>query len=403
MVKALLMISYTLCCIATAVAHEHAASAQTSSAKWSTLNSKHSQLAVSVDFDQQGRLWRVRAANNYVEVSVSQDFGMTFNPPVRINSDPEAIAAEGDSRPKIAIDSNGIIYISYTRLLSKPYSGEIRFSRSLDHGRHFSEPITVNDNHDIIGHRFDALLVDKQHHVHLLWLDKRDAVAAKQNGIPYSGAALYSAVSTDQGATFTNNRKIIDHTCECCRIATAIDNDGVPVIMWRHIFDRSERDHALLRLDRIDTPHRVSFNHWQIDACPHHGPAMAISPQGDRHLIWFNNSPTAQGLFYANSHDAGKKYSIPRAIGESQSQAGHATIYADDNVVVLAWKEFDGKFSHIRSMRSADRGLTWSTPITIAQATDASDYPQLLGYAGNVYLSWNSLNTGYKFLRLEVK
>ena len=48
--------------------------------------------------------------------------------PVGADSD-EAIAAEGDSRPKIATGPHDEIYVTWTKPFAKPYTGEIRFAR----------------------------------------------------------------------------------------------------------------------------------------------------------------------------------------------------------------------------------------------------------------------------------
>lgn len=403
MVKNSLPLLIALFCATTVVAQEHGEHHHAGGMSWQEKIARQPNLAVTVNFDRQGRLWRAGVKEGQVIVDTSTDLGKTFSPAVSVNPAPESIGADGDSRPKIAIAADGTVYVSYTRQLNKPYSGDIRFSRSIDAGKHFSEPVTVNDNHDIIGHRFDALLLDNQDHIHLLWLDKRDSDTAKQQGQNYSGSALYYAKSTDRGASFSKNQKLIDHTCECCRIAVALNVDGIPVAMWRHIYDHSERDHALLRLDGKDQPHRVTFDHWQVEACPHHGPALAISRNGDWHLAWFNNAPQAQGLFYAASHDGGKTYTAPLAIGNRTAQAGHAAMLALGDSVFLAWKEFDGKHAQIRGMHSTDSGATWSTAVTLAQTDDASDHPQLVSHAGKVYLSWNTLQSGYQFLPFEEK
>src|SRR3569623_889971 len=96
---------------------------------------------------------------------------------------------------------------------------------------------TVTENRYAIGHRFDALIVGRDGKGYVVWLDKRDEAVAKQRGEEYAGAALYYAVSTDRGASFTANRKLADHTCECCRIALDLAPDGRPVAFWRHVLE----------------------------------------------------------------------------------------------------------------------------------------------------------------------
>ena len=70
---------------------------------------------------------------------------------------------------------------------------------------------------------------------------------------------------------------------------------GHPVVVFRNIFEGGVRDHAVITFADAATPgeiHRVSSDDWQIAACPHHGPSLAIAPNG--HLSRDAGSPTAR-------------------------------------------------------------------------------------------------------------
>ena len=395
---ALLLVSAAV--TAVAAEHRHGDTRPDRNAMWQAMLTKQQTLAVSVAFDGEGRLWRARVQDGHVLVDRSDNEGASFGAPVTVNPDKEVVAAEGDSAPKIALAADGAIYVSYTQLLNKPFSGDIRFSRSLDGGKRFSAPVTVNDNRDVIGHRFDALIVGRDGKVYVVWLDKRDKAVAKQRGEEYAGAALYYAVSTDRGASFTANRKLADHTCECCRIALDLAPDGRPVAFWRHVFEGGERDHALMKFDGQSTPRRVTHDRWRIDACPHHGPALSIDADG-HHLAWFDNAPDARGLFYARSADGGASLSPPLAFGDLAAQPGHADVLSLGREVFLVWKEFNGEASVIRMQASSDAGASWTAPRTLAETGDSSDYPRLAARGAQVFLSWNTVREGHRLFPLK--
>lgn len=367
---------------------------------WAAMLAAETSLAVSVAFDKQGRLWRVRAEDGHVLVDRAPDAGGAFGSATRVNAEAEPIATSGDNRPKIAIGKDGTVYVSYTRMGDRPFSGDIRFARSVDDGKSFSAPVTVNDNREVISHRFDALIIDGEDRVHLVWIDKRDESAARKAGESYPGAALYHAVSSDRGETFGPNAKLIDHSCECCRIALALGPDGVPSAFWRHVYDGNIRDHALMRLDGRNAPQRITHGHWQVDACPHHGPALAIDRTGVHHFAWFDNGPHARGLFYAYSRDGGRSVSKPRPISEPSLRPGHPTLLAhgESGRIWLAWKEFDGELTRLRAMYSTDGGRNWSDPVTAASSADATDHPQLLAHGERVFVSWNTAAEGHLLL-----
>jgi len=366
--------------------------------KWKESLAKPS-LAVSATFDENGRLWLAALRGQHLYVSYSDDRGVTQSAPVKVNAEPEDFLGDGENRPKI-IARKGMIYVSYTQGLAKPMSGDIRFSRSTDGGKSFSAPITVNDNREIISHRFDSMAVNGKGHVYIAWLDKREQSAAEKRGEKYNGSAVYSALSDNGGASFRRNVKIADHVCECCRTAMAVDTDDYPVVTWRHIYDNNIRDHALVKLDGKMTPVRVSNESWNIAACPHHGPSLSIARDGIYHAAWFSNAPQQRGLFYAYSADQGKTFSSSLSFGNIEAQPSRPYVLSLGSRVYLAWKEFDGESTSILGMESADGGKSWSAPGKLAATSDISDWPMLIGENNRAYLSWNTKNEGYRLIEI---
>ena len=357
-------------------------------------------LSVGASFDRRGWLWLAKVDNGYLYVSHSEDKGKTFSSAVKVNSVPEKVAADGENRPKIMATKDDHVYVAYTSSLEKPFSGHIRFSRSTNGGKTFSEPVTVNDNREVISHRFEAMAINNRGQIFLAWLDKRDQSAAQKKGQAYAGAAVYYTVSDDGGASFGPNRKVADNSCECCRVAMAIGNDDVPVIFWRHVYGKNVRDHALAKLDGKSQPARVSHDNWEVDACPHHGPAISIGGDGTYHLVWFDNAPQRHGLFYARSSDGGKSFSEPLSFGNYDNQAAHPYVLSQGSKVFIVWKEFDGEKSLVYLMHSADGGAAWSKASPIASTVDNSDHPLLIGDGSQVYLSWNTLKEGFRLIEV---
>lgn len=380
-------------------------SAQEQHAQHKGMKSGRLELGTSAAVDAQGRLWVAtvepatseraegQATGGYVVLQMSPDLGKTWSAAKRVQQAPEPIEAAGESRPKLAFGTKDEIYIAYTKPLAKPFTGEIRFVRSTDGGKTFSPPVTVHANRDLITHRFESLIVDREGRIYIAWVDKRDlqeAVARKQK---YAGAALYYAVSEDGGTSFKGDYKIADHSCECCRIALALNPQGRPAALWRHVFEPNVRDHVLTELTpdgRPGTLQRASFDDWRIDACPHHGPALAYADDGTRHQTWFNVKEDEGGVFYATA-DASGALGKPLRLGSAQ--ASHADVAVRGREVVLAWKQFDGKTTAILSRLSNDGGQTWHEA-ELARTQGASDQPRLLNTPVGIALVWRTQNEG---------
>ena len=349
----------------------------------------------------EGRLWTAWAFGGHVYVNHSDDRGKTFSPPMPVNRVPERVAADGENRPKVTVGPEGGVYVAWTQRLSAPYTGNIRFSRSLDGGRTFSEPVTINDDRHLTSHRFESLTVNEQGTVYLAWLDKRDRVAEEEQGGTYRGAALYYTLSEDRGESFLPDRKVADHTCECCRTAMTTGPDGLPVVVWRHIYGKNVRDHALTWFTGPDAPgpmRRLSRDMWHIDACPHHGPAVSVTDNGVLHAAWFNNAEDRHGLFYAHSEDQGKTIQRPVSVGRYEAGAAHPDVLSLGRRVYLLWKEFDGEKTGLYTQASSDGGQTWSPARRLAETAGPSDHPFLVRDGERVFASWQTRQEGYRLL-----
>lgn len=348
-------------------------------------------LAVSIAFDGQGGLWRAAVKDGFVWVDHSDDLAQHFSAPVRVNPEPQKIGNEGEARPKIALGPQGQVYVTWTQALPTPYTGYIWFARSTDGGKQFSVPMRVHRDADEITHRFDALAVTNQGRIYVAWVDKRDLIKSQAAAQPYDGAAIYYAYSDDAGASFMSEQKLSDTSCECCRIAFANESGNTVVAMWRQLFPGGIRDHAIARIDPTQPAavHRASFGNWKIDACPHHGPALARGGDWGWHMAWFDGGDKP-GLYYARMDGEAWVSSPAKRFGNVEHQAGHPALLSLGEQVFLAWREIDEQGASIWLARSDDDGRSWGEPRQLLQTAAAADYPLLLTNGQRPYLAWNT-------------
>jgi len=359
---------------------------------------------MSSTFDSKGRLWSAWSNDGFLYVNYSDDKGKMFSPGVKVNALAEKISVGHEHRPKIKVSANGNIYLSWTRSLKKRFTGDIRFSKSVDKGKTFSLPLTVNDNRDMISHRFDTLGVSSKGDVYISWLDKRDRQQAELAGKKYNGAAAYFAVSADGGNNFSSNIKIADNSCECCRMAMDFDQRDLPVITWRNIYGDNIRDHSIVSFDNSLTPRkpdRLSHDNWKLNGCPHHGPSLSISDSNIYHAVWFNDAKKNHGIFYANSRNAGKSFSLPVEVGQYNYQASHADIATVGNSVYIAWQETKESRNQLYFMHSTNNGKSWTNPQLLSTTSKTVDYPFILKDKQNVYVSWHIRGEEYHLIPIR--
>lgn len=364
-------------------------------------NPARAQLATGAAFAPDGRLWitGLNADNKLFVQSSPSAAGAKpqWTAPQIIATGTDALSADGENWPKLAFGPKGWVVISYTQPLAKPYTGMIRLLRSTDGGQTFSAPFTVHADRQEITHRFESIAFDAQGVLHTLWVDKRDLVLAPKVGkkSSYVGAAIYRNESRDGGATFGPDLKLADHSCECCRIALAPGPDGVLRAMWRHVFGANVRDHGFATLNTVDAAPvvRASFDDWHIDACPHHGPGLALAADGGFHTVWFGQrkvgSEDVAAVRYARlMPDGSPRPETVRALPDELAE--HADVKAWGTRVAVVWRSVSGATSTLKAWLSEDSGQSFRL-VVLGQVTGDNDYPRLVQQGARMAVVWRNV------------
>ncbi len=365
------------------------------------------ELGSGVAFAPDGSLWLVGVnaqGGLFVQTAPANDLKHWSAPRV-LDTQGDAISADGENRPKIAFGPQGWVVISYAKPLAKPYTAFIRMLRSTDGGQTFGAPFTVHTDRQEITHRFDSIAFDRQGALHTVWIDKRDMEhAPKVGGKPnYRGAAIYRNVSLDGGATFGPDLRVADHSCECCRIALAVGTDGQARAMWRHVFAPDVRDHAIAVLGAgpaaqaptgpdANDPVRATFDDWHINACPHHGPGLAAAADGGFHTVWFGmrqqGDASVAAVRYARLNaDGSPVLSSVRALPDERAE--HADVQATGARVAVVWRSFDAGRTSLKAWLSSDGGRTFALQ-TLGDVAGANDFPRLVQQGQRMVAVWRT-------------
>ena len=373
------------------------AMAQDASASAGHARHQRPQLATGAAMAPDGRLWvvGVNAQAQLFVQTTALGGPVLWSEPRILNTGQDPIAADGESRPKIAFGPKGWVVISYTMPLAKRFTGFVRMLRSSDGGASFGEPFTVHQDRQEITHRFDAIAFDGKGVLHTLWIDKRDQ-SPKGSAQPYIGAAIYRNASQDGGASFGPDTKVADHSCECCRIGLARNAQGDLKATWRHVFDGNTRDHAFASVgaaaNRIT---RSTFDGWQINACPHHGPGLAADAQAGAngfHTVWFGirkvHGQDQAAVRYARLNAQG----VPLPKTERtlpDPRAEHADVMAHGSKVAVVWRSSEGAVTTLKAWLSQDGGQNFSLK-TLAQTTGHNDHPRLAQNGEQMVVVWRN-------------
>jgi len=179
--------------------------------------------------------------------------------------------------------------------------------------------------------------------------------------------------------------------------------DGKVVAVWRHVFGEQTRDHAFAVLPGASSvasssaqgqskpPVRSTFDDWQINACPHHGPGLAaITSQTGFHMVWFGirkqDGQDVPGVRYARLNANGEPLlSSVKALPDARAE--HADVLAHKQRVVVVWRSSEGSTSTLKAWISENEGQSFSVKV-LGQTQGPNDHPRLVQRAEKMLVVW---------------
>lgn len=242
----------------------------------------------------------------------------------------------------------------------KPFSNDLRLSRSTDGGKTFQPSVLVNDDQQVIGHSFDSIHVAPDGVVHMAWIDGREG--KKESG-------TFATRSTDHGRTVEKNLKVDENTCVCCRTSMTSSPDGTLYVAWRKILPGDLRETVVARSTdgggTFTAPVIVGHDRWVFPGCPHRPASVGTDRQGRLYVVWYTEgSDETPSIYLAYSDDKGETFSPKQKLNLSKGTfPDHPQMAVDpEGRLIIVWEEQSPVRREVVMSVSLDRGQTFSTP-----------------------------------------
>lgn len=336
----------------------------------SKLTTDHKVRAVvgpSVRIDDEGRIslaWMeedkdIRAVL-YARIEKSKE---SIGAPVKVNQPTESPYMRQEA-PALTVVRDEVFLtwaLTHPKLTpDKPFSNELRLSRSRDGGKTFLPSILVNDDEQVIGHSFDSIHVAPDGVLHMAWIDGREG--KKEPG-------TFVTRSTDRGRTVAKNFKVDEDTCVCCRTSLTTGPDGTLYLAWRKVLPGEIRETVVARStdggSTFSSPVIVGHDRWVFPGCPHRPASIGTDRLGRLYVVWYtegvDETPT---VFLAYSDDRGATFSPKQKLNVSKGTfPDHPQMAVDpEGRIVIAWEEQSPVRREVVMSVSLDRGQTFSAP-----------------------------------------
>jgi BNR repeat-like domain len=328
-----------------------------------------------------------------VGFTMSHDGGDHFMPVKPVSAEGATISAHGENNPMMAVSSRAVFALWEQSDASG--SKDLVVARSLNAGQSFEKPVRVNDNPSPSFHGFASLAVGQKGEVYVAWLDGREN---PENPGTFD---IYTARSTDKGATFGPNIRVGRSACPCCRPYVTIGKNDEVFIAWRKVFPGSIRDMVVSASkdsgQSFPQLTRVAEDGWQIQGCPESGASMLFA-KNRLYVTWMTGGSNNRARVKLSwSDDAGTSFHSPIVAAKDVRDPNHPSLTRSENGQV--WLSFQGRvatanesqWSAVSPFVAKLDGDTLGNPQVLANNGTSASYPVLAIAADeNIFAAWTA-------------
>jgi hypothetical protein len=335
----------------------------------------------------------------------STDGGASFGRAVRVNDQAGMVWGFAISKPRIALGRSGTIHIIFpANAVGRDVDGQpgkpvlvSYYTRSTNGGASFETPRRLHslpavdqsafiDGGFSSAHAFATLGAAPNGTLHAVWIDTR---GMQQDD---AAAAAYTAISTDDGATWSTEQvALAEDVCPCCQITLAFDERSNVYLGSRQITTRGTRNSTVARAVAGSGVHSrpvpTGGKEWRLDGCPLKPTVVAV--QGSRvYTAAFNGAETPAGVYFSMSADAGRRFGAATLVHPQASVSDAPALVLARGEPLLAWH---AKTQGPRRVfwRSATRDGQWGAVQELEAPAGTAQYPALAARPdGRVQIVW---------------
>jgi hypothetical protein len=269
--------------------------------------------------------------------AISLDDGKSFSDRVEIALD-EQVATHAEGMPKIAFKEDGTVVIAYEKkspTKDNKYAGAVYYRTSFDQGKSWTSEKYLHS--DTIAGRsrsyFDIeTLPDGE--IGASWLD----IKLDQN----TGGRSVRFSKTNTLNEFTSEILVDSSACQCCRTDVYADMNGRVNVAYRGLkkgpMGQSIRDMMIATSvnngSTFISPIKISDDNWNIDGCPHTGPALCSS-KGSLQALWYTEGK-GSGIYYAHRENGNNAFASKQLVSNF---GRHPQASSNDTTIAVVWEE----------------------------------------------------------------
>jgi len=285
----------------------------------------------------------------------------------------------GSSHPAIAVDSEETIHVVWQD--STPGNLEIYYKKSTDGGATWSRSkrITWSSSYS-----YDpAIAIDSNDVIHVVWRDDTPG-----------NWEIYHKKSTDNGASWSSSKRITWTSGESSGPALAVDSNRIVHVVWHDFTPGNYEVYYRRSTDGGATWNPVQRLTWTSEYSA--DPNIAIDSANAIHVVYRDNTPGNEEIYYKKSSNTGKTWSPAKRLTWTSGWSQYATLAIEGGGGIhLVWDDPTSGNPEVYHKRSQDGGATWSPIQRLTWTSGGSYEPDMaIDSAGHVRVVWEDYTPG---------
>jgi hypothetical protein len=318
----------------------------------------------------------------------SEDNGKTFGTPINLSNN-----TEFSERPQIAVSKNGI-FIVWAETIN-PNNKEIMFTKSLDNGKTFNNPINLSSNSkDSYNQEISAF----NENVYIIWQDT-DKKNNDTNGI------IMFKSSTNTGNTFNNSIELINNTKSAFPKINSYGNNVS--IVWNN---ENKNNSGLFFVKSFDKGKNFD-DITKLSNNSNFGESQIAVKENEILVIWGGFLlKDIENIYYVKSSDNGKTFSDANTISEKIIKSNNTNYDTELNDIIknpmnvevpsknfsyIAWQNsFSEQNEDILLLVGNHKDNSHYNIYNLSNNSAISECPSIAISDNNIYVIWEDFTSG---------
>jgi hypothetical protein len=284
----------------------------------------------------------------------------------------------------ITTDAWGNIYVVWAD--NTPGNDEIFYKKSSYGGNNWTpaKRLSWSSGQSI----FPSIVVDSSGIIHVVYEDEA----------PILDDIFYTK-STDGGSTWTTRKNLSLASGNSFIGNIVVDPSGTLFVVWADWAVGTPSNYEIFYAKSTDggdswtTGQRIT---WTAGGSSR--TCVATDPSGYLHVVWRDETPGNQEVYYTKSTDGGVSWASAKRITWTSGSSDYPCIAVDPSGNPhVVWRDDTPGNREIYYRKSSDGGVTWATARRLTWTSSWTDYPSIAADSwGYLHVVWEDQTDGWE-------